>query len=165
VRILGIDPGYALIGYGIIDILGNTIKTIEYGCIRTESNQDFFTRLLEINNQLKSILEAFSPNVLAIEKLYFARNTTTALDVSQVRGVIIAKSLERELEVYEYSPLEVKLAVTGYGRADKQQIQQMVKSLLNLSKIPKPDDVADALAVAICHTNSSKIKSLEKKYV
>jgi len=164
-RILGIDPGYALIGYGIIDVVGNTLKPVKYGCIKTEAKTNFYSRMITINTELKELLKEYSPNSMAIEKLFFARNTTTALDVAQVRGAIIQEGLNSGLEIFEYTPNEVKLAVTGYGKADKQQIQQMIKSLLNLKEVPKPDDTADALAIAICHNNSYRIKALERKNV
>jgi len=162
-RILGIDPGYALVGYGVIDIVGNTIKPIAYGCITTTKKDTFHERMLQVNEQLVEIITEYKPDDMAIEKLFFSRNTSTALDVAQVRGTIILEGLKHGLDVYEYNPVEVKLAVTGYGKADKQQIQQMVKSLLNLKEIPKPDDTADALAIAICHNNSAKIKGLERR--
>ncbi len=164
-RILGIDPGYALVGYGIIDVVGNSLKPVKYGCIKTDSKETFYSRMMQINQELKTILAEFEPEELAIEKLFFSRNTSTALDVAQVRGAIIQEALNHNLQVFEYTPVEVKLAVTGYGKADKQQIQQMIKSLLHLVEIPKPDDTADALAIAICHNNSCKIKRLERIHV
>ncbi len=164
-RILGIDPGYALVGYGIIDVVGNSLKPVKYGCIKTDSKETFYSRMTQINQELKVLLAEFKPEELAIEKLFFSRNTSTALDVAQVRGAIIQEALNHNLQVFEYTPVEVKLAVTGYGKADKQQIQQMIKSLLHLVEIPKPDDTADALAIAICHNNSCKIKRLEITHV
>lgn len=164
-RILGIDPGYALLGYGIIDVVGNCIKPVEHGCITTVAKSNFFSRMIKINTEFKELLTTFTPDVMAIEKLFFSRNTTTALDVAQVRGALIQEALNYGLDIYEYTPVEVKLAVTGYGKADKNQIQQMVKSLLNLKAVPKPDDTADALAIAICHNNSYKIKRMELQYV
>ncbi|MDD4527776.1 MAG: crossover junction endodeoxyribonuclease RuvC [Candidatus Margulisbacteria bacterium] len=161
-RIIGIDPGYALVGYGIIDVVGNTLKPVKYGCIKTEAKTNFYSRMIKINTELKELLKEFNPTAMGIEKLFFSRNTTTALDVAQVRGAIIQEGLNCGLEIYEYTPNEVKIAVTGYGKADKQQIQQMVKNLLHLTEIPKPDDTADALAIAICHNNSYRIKGLER---
>lgn len=162
-RICGIDPGYALIGYAIIDIEGNRLLPVNYSKIETSSKLTFFERMKQINQEFKAMLNKYNPEYLAIEKLYFSKNSKTALDVAQIRGAMLQEALNYNLDIYEYSPTEVKLAVTGYGKADKQQIQHMVKTLLNLDKIPKPDDIADALAIAICHHNCFKIKNLERK--
>lgn len=160
--ILGIDPGYATIGYAVVESTGNSIKPIKYGHISTPAKDDFFLRMKNINKELKAILMQYSPSELSIEKIFFSKNAKTAINVAQVRGALIQESLNHNLEIFEYTPIEVKLAVTGYGQASKDQMQKMVKALLNLVEIPKPDDTADALAIAICHCNSAKIKHLQR---
>ena len=160
--ILGIDPGYALVGFGVIETIGNHSVSKNYGCIKTSASMDFFSRMKQINTELKAILSASKPQQLSIEKLYFSKNTKTAIDVAQVRGAIIQEALNHGLDVYEYSPNEVKLAITGYGAADKPQMQKMVQTLLKLATIPKPDDTADALALALCHANMGRFSSLQK---
>ncbi len=154
-RILGIDPGYATIGYGILDYNNNSFKAIGFGAITTSPNLPFPKRLEDIYNDMLSVIEKYKPDVLSIERLYFNTNTTTAIDVAQARGVIVLSAQLKNLPVFEYTPLQVKQAVTGYGKAEKRQVMEMVKSLLNLSKVPKPDDTADALALAICHGHYS----------
>ncbi|MDD5456739.1 MAG: crossover junction endodeoxyribonuclease RuvC [Candidatus Margulisbacteria bacterium] len=161
--ILGIDPGYAITGYAVIESKGNSFYPVVYDHIATSSKLDFFARMMEINIHLKKLLKKYKPEVLAIEKIFFSKNTKTAINVAQVRGAIIQEVLNHSLEVYEYSPNEVKLAVTGYGAASKMQMQKMVKSLLNLPEIPRPDDTADALAVAICHQNSAIYSMLKRR--
>ena len=151
-KTLGIDPGYSLIGFGIID----EKKVFEYGCIKAEND------LTSLYKQLNKLIIKHKPEAMAVEKLYFSRNVKTALRVSEARGVILLCASLAGVPVAEYSPLEVKMALTGYGKADKYQMQHMVKSLLGLSEIPKPDDTADALAIAICHLNSYRIKELAK---
>ncbi len=159
--ILGIDPGYAIVGYAIIECKGNQLIPITYNHIQTAATLDFFSRMKEINTQLKDVLTTYKPTELAIEKIFFSKNTKTAINVAQVRGAIIQEALNHNLTVYEYTPNEIKLAITGYGGATKPQMQKMIKSLLNLKEIPKPDDTADAIAVAICHNNSSRITKLK----
>ena len=161
VIIVGIDPGYAIVGYGVVKYENNSFKTIDYGCIKTSSSTLFEQRLLLINQEIANLNEKYSPSAMAIEKLFFNENTKTAIDVAQCRGAILLTAAQSLLPIFEYTPLEVKMAVTGYGRADKNQIQQMVRTILNLRRIPKPDDVADALAVAICHAHSSKMRTIE----
>lgn len=156
-RILGIDPGFAIIGIGIIEYTGNRFKVIEYTKITTEAHTDFPERLKCIFNQLNCIIDKYSPDVIAVEELFFNNNAKTAINVGQGRGVILLSGALKNIPVYEYTPLQIKQAVVGYGRATKDQVQQMVKVLLNLEKIPKPDDVADALAVAVCHAHSYKM--------
>ncbi|MGE5474585.1 MAG: crossover junction endodeoxyribonuclease RuvC [Ignavibacteriales bacterium] len=153
--ILGIDPGVAITGYGVIAYEGNKFKVLEYGAVLTKSDLDLPQRLLKINNELTTIIERVKPHVFAIEELFFNKNIKTALSVGHARGVAILSAANQNLPVFEYTPLQVKQAVVGYGRADKNQIQQMVKIMLGLNEIPKPDDVADALAIAICHAHSS----------
>lgn len=154
-RILGIDPGYATIGYGIVDYDKNRFTVVGYGAITTKAKTPFETRLKDIYEDIMQIAEKYKPQQLAIEKLYFNTNTTTAIDVAQARGVIVLAAHTCGLKINEYTPLQVKQAVTGYGRAEKHQVMEMVKSILNLSKTPKPDDTADALALAICHGHYS----------
>lgn len=153
--ILGIDPGYAIIGYGIIGYNANRFSVIEYGAVTTEANTKFSERLEKIYSELNDIISRCKPDVISIEKLYFNTNTTTAIDVAQARGVILLAATHNKIPVYEYTPLQVKSAVTGYGRAEKKQVMDMVKHILRLEKIPKPDDTADALAIAVCHAHSS----------
>ena len=156
--ILGIDPGLAIVGYSIIDLDGNNYKAIEYGVIRTSSKLEFPERLRIIYDDLIEIIDKYNPDEVAIEELFFSKNVKTAIDVGHARGVQVLAAIHRNLKIYEYTPLQIKQAVVGYGRADKNQVQQMVKMLLNLKEIPKPDDAADALAVAMCHGSSLKFK-------
>ena len=160
--VIGIDPGTALTGYGIIEELPDkSLYLIDFGVIRTDSKEKQEIRLRIIFSQLNSILSAYKPEIGAVEKLYFQRNARTAISVGQARGVAILSLAEAGLSISEYDPVEIKQAVVGYGKASKNQVQQMVKLLLNLEEIPKPDDAADALAVAICHIHSQKLKSLQ----
>ncbi len=154
-RILGIDPGYAIVGCGIIEYDGHTFRTIEYGAVTTPADMEFSDRLLEIYRQITELITIYKPEALAIEKLFFNSNQKTAIDVAQARGVIILAAREADIPCYEYTPLQVKQAVVGYGRAIKRQVIEMTKKILNLSKTPKPDDVADALAIAICHAHTA----------
>ena len=168
VRILGIDPGYAIVGYGIVDYNNLRFSVAGYGAITTEAHKPFVDRLSDIYNDMLTIIDKYKPEALAIEKLYFNTNTTTAIDVAQARGVILLAAISRNVLIYEYTPLQVKQAVTGYGRAEKRQVMEMVKNLLSLKAIPKPDDTADALAIAVCHghysgSSYSKIYLEDKK--
>lgn len=156
--ILGIDPGIAIVGYGILEVNGSKLKALDYGCIKTESNLTFPERIKIIYDKLTDLIDRYRPTDLAVEELFFNKNVKTAILVGQARGVEILAAVNRGLEVYEYTPLQVKQAVVGYGRAEKEQVQEMVRVLLNLNEKPKPDDVADALAVAICHGLSLKFK-------
>jgi crossover junction endodeoxyribonuclease RuvC len=158
--VLGIDPGYATTGIGVIEYIGSKITHIHHEVIITKASQDFPDRLLEIAKQLDDIFTTFKPNSVAIESLFFSKNTKTAIDVAQARGVMVLTSRQHKKEVFSYTPPQVKSAVCGYGSAEKKQVQYMVQKLLNLSAIPKPDDAADALAIAICHAHSAKIRSL-----
>ena len=153
-RIIGIDPGYAIVGYGVIDYIGNKFKIVEYGAITTESNQNMNERFKSIHDDLNTIIERTKPEFLAIEKLFFNSNQKTAINVAQARGVLLLSALNHGISVHEYTPLQVKQAVVGYGRAEKKQVQLLVKSILGLEKVPKPDDTADALAIAVCHAHS-----------
>lgn len=148
--ILGVDPGLASTGYGVIAIHQGQSKMLDYGCISTAAQTAFELRLKEIHEQLQKIISEYNPQVLAIEELFFAKNAKTAMLVGQARGVILLTAMQNNLTIRQFTPLEVKQAVTGYGRADKKQMQQMVKILLKLKELPWPDDAADALAVAVC---------------
>ncbi|NMA65406.1 MAG: crossover junction endodeoxyribonuclease RuvC [Clostridiaceae bacterium] len=152
--IIGVDPGFAITGYGIIEYIGNKFRMLDVGVIRTDTSMEFSKRLLCINNDLDNLLLKYKPDAMAVEELFFNTNVKTAIKVGHGRGVALLAAARSNIEVYEYTPLQVKQAVVGYGRARKEQVQQMVKILLNLDKIPKPDDAADALAVAICHAHS-----------
>ncbi len=152
--ILGIDPGLAIVGYSLVSNSGNEFKVLNYGVIRTSAELDDIERLKIIYNDIIELIEEYQPDHMAVEELFINKNMKTAIKVGQARGVIILAGCKSNLEVFEYTPLQVKQAVTGYGRANKSQVQEMVKSLLNLRKIPRPDDAADALAVSVCHGHS-----------
>lgn len=153
-RILGIDPGYAIVGYGAIDFTKNRFTILQYGAITTKAGVLFSDRLAEIFNDMNLLIGKVQPDAIAIEKLFFNTNTTTAIDVAQARGVILLCAKQNNVPVFEYTPLQVKSAVTGYGKAEKKQVMEMTKSILGLEKVPKPDDTADALAIAICHAHT-----------
>lgn len=147
--ILGIDPGLATTGYGVIK-KGKKDKCLGYGVILTEPCLVLAERLKRINNELNKLIKGYQPEVLAVENIYFFKNLKTAMPVSQAKGVVLLTAAKKKLPVYEFTPLEVKMAITGYGRAEKKQMQKMVRELLGLEEIPRPDDAADALAIAIC---------------
>ena len=153
-RIIGIDPGYAIVGFGIIEYNKSSFSTVQYGAITTPADMDFNSRLKVIYDDLCSVLDSFKPDFLAIEKLYFTSNQKTAIAVAEARGVTLLAARQRDIPIYEYTPLQVKQSVTGYGKAIKKQVQEMTKRILNLPEIPKPDDTADALAIAVCHAHS-----------
>ena len=155
-RILGIDPGYAIVGVGCIDYEGNHFKTVEYGAITTEAGEDMSDRLKAIYDELSEMIERVKPDAVAIEELFFQNNQKTAINVAQARGVLVLVAKNHDIPVFEYTPLQVKQAVVGYGRAEKKQVQQMTKAILGLSQVPKPDDTADALAIAVCHAHTGK---------
>lgn len=159
--IIGIDPGYAITGYGIISYSNKKLKVLDYGVISTKSTVPFELRLLAIADKLEELCKIHKPDYMAVEELFFSRNTTTAIGTAHARGVAIITGARAGMGVYEYTPLQVKMAVTGYGRADKKQIDYMVKLLLNIKDEIKPDDAADALAVAICHAHTGPKKSFE----
>jgi crossover junction endodeoxyribonuclease RuvC len=148
--VLGIDPGTALTGYGIVERQGSQLRAVDYGCLETLSSEALPQRLLEIHNGVLELIDSHNPRFLGIERLFFNRNVQTAFAVGQARGVALLAAAERGIPVFEFGPHEVKLAVTGYGRADKGQVQRMVQLMLGMPQLPKPDDAADALAVAIC---------------
>ena len=161
-RILGIDPGIAIGGYGVVDKEGNRYKTIAYDAVTTKAHTPLEDRLEKVYNGVCEIIKEYKPDAMSIEELFFNNNAKTALTVGQARGVIILAAVQNHIPVYEYTPLQVKQALTGYGRASKTQIQQMMKSMLGLTEVPKPDDVADALAIAVCHGNSMRFNSIKQ---
>ncbi|HHW70571.1 MAG TPA: crossover junction endodeoxyribonuclease RuvC [Clostridiales bacterium] len=152
--VLGIDPGLAILGYGIVEKEHNTLCPIDYGTVNTPAHMDAPQRLVRIFDGVCEIIDYFCPDAVAIEELFFNKNVKTAISIGQARGVAIVAAAKYGLPIYEYTPLQVKQAVVGYGRAEKVQVQNMVKMLLGLKKTPKPDDAADALAIAICHINN-----------
>lgn len=154
-KILGIDPGTAIIGYGLIEYKNNKINCIDYSCIYTHKDQAMSIRLEEIFVELNIIIEKFKPDAVAIEEIFYFKNNKTVISVSQARGVIILACQIKKIPIFEYTPLQVKMGITGYGRAEKKQVQIMVQKILNLKEIPNPDDAADALAIAITHINSN----------
>ena len=153
-RILGIDPGYAIVGVGCVDYEGNRFKTVDYGAITTEAGEDMFDRLKVIYDEMCEWINRLKPDAVAIEELFFQNNQKTAINVAQARGALVLAAKNHNIPIYEYTPLLVKQAVVGYGWAEKKQVQQMTKAILNLSEIPKPDDTADALAIAVCHAHT-----------
>ncbi len=158
--VLGIDPGTAIIGYAIVrDLPDGGCEAISYGIISTPKNDSSAVRLVQIYEQITQIISLYHPDSAAVEKLFFQKNISTAIAVGQARGVVMLALAQAGLEIGEYTPNEVKLAVTGYGSADKRQVQEMVRVLLSLEKIPKPDDAADALAIAITHLNTRRYSS------
>lgn len=156
IRILGIDPGTGMMGWGIIQKQGVEIVPIKYGCIQTLPNSERSERLLHIFNSLSDIIRENQPDEVSIEELFFFKNQKTIISVAEARGVAIVVAKISHLPVYEYTPLQIKQALTGYGRADKNQIQEMVRTVCKLKECPKPDDAADALAIAICHAQTNQ---------
>ena len=154
-RILGIDPGYAIVGFGVVSYHGAEFVPLEYGAITTEAGTRFAARLNAIYDDLDFLCSRFRPDCIAIERLYFNSNQKTAIDVAQARGVIVLCAEKHGIPMFEYTPLQVKMAVVGYGRAEKRQVMDMTRRILHLAQIPKPDDAADALALAICHGPSA----------
>ena len=153
-RILGIDPGFAIVGYGFVEYKGNKFTPLEYGAITTEAHTPMMERFKKLYDGMCEILDRIRPDAVAIEELFFNSNQKTAINVAQARGVLVLAAKNCGVPIFEYTPLQVKQAVVGYGRAEKAQVQQMTKAILNLEKVPKPDDTADALAIAICHAHS-----------
>lgn len=151
-RILGIDPGTGILGFGVIEVLRGKSSLVDAGVIRTPVKENDAVRLQTIYEELNEIISATTPNIMSVEKLFFAQNVTTAMTVSQARGVVLLAGKIAGLDIFEYTPLQIKQALTGYGRADKKQIQEMVRVVLGLQEVPKPDDCADALAAAITHS-------------
>jgi crossover junction endodeoxyribonuclease RuvC len=162
-RVLGIDPGTATTGYGIVEEDGNQLTAVVSGVIRTDADQSTPARLQAIHRHIKRLAAEWQPAEAAVEEIFFSRNVRTAMSVGQARGVAILALADAGLKVAEYTPLAIKQAVTGYGSADKTQMQEMVKILLRLDEVPRPDDAADALAVAICHLHSSRLRTLSEQ--
>jgi len=159
--ILGIDPGLATVGFGVVTKDKKNICT-DYGIISTPKDMPFAERLLTISKGVEELIDRYKPDEIAVEELFFNTNVKTAINVAHSRGVILCTALKKGCKLFEYTPLQIKQGLTGYGRADKQQIQQMVKMLLCLTKIPKPDDAADALAVALCHIQTNRFTDMFK---
>lgn len=163
--ILGIDPGLAIIGYGVVEYKNNRFRTIDYGAITTPAKMDNVDRLELIYKGMDELFKMYDIDEVGIEELFFNKNVKTAITVAQARGVILLSCKHNNKPVFEYTPLQIKQGVCGYGRADKSQVQKMVTSFLGLKSVPKPDDVADALAVSICHAHANRLgKELSKYY-
>lgn len=154
-RILGIDPGVAIVGFGVLDCAGGTQQMVQYGAINTPAGLPLAARLIQIESDLTALIQQFKPDEMAIEELFFSKNITTGIAVAHARGVILCAAEKQQLPIYEYTPMQVKQAVVGYGLAEKKQVMDMTRRLLKLKAIPRPDDAADALAVAICHARSA----------
>lgn len=158
--ILGIDPGYAIVGYGAVEYNRGRFRPLGYGAITTPAGVPLQKRLLEIHQDMLTLLDQFKPEAASVEELFFNTNVTTGIAVGHARGVILLALAQRDVPFFEYTPAQVKQAVTGYGRAEKRQVMEMTRSLLGLKKIPRPDDAADALAVAVCHGHSASSRML-----
>lgn len=161
-KVLGIDPGFGRVGYGVIEYSKNKYRAIEYGCISTTQDMPFPQRLNKIENDLQEIISRYKIDAASIEDLFFNTNTKTAIKVAEARGVILNTLVKANIPIYEYTPLQAKMAIVGYGRAQKNQVKDMVKYFLNLEKMPRLDDTTDALAIAICHTHTSRFNSCIK---
>jgi len=155
-RILGIDPGTGILGFGVIDASKGKTALVDAGVIRTPVKEDDAVRLQTIYDELTDIIASSKPEIMSVEKLFFARNVTTAMTVAQARGVVLLCGMQARLKIYEYTPMQIKMAITGYGKADKKQIQEMVRVILGLSEVPKPDDCADAIAAALTQAQSMR---------
>ena len=160
--ILGIDPGLATLGYGVIEVVGDKRKLIQFGTLTTPAGQPMPQRLRAIYQGMNQLLDIYAPDEVAFEELFFSKNITTGIAVSHARGVALLAVVQRTDNLYEYTPMQIKQAVTGWGGADKHQVQMMVKTLLNMREIARPDDAADALAVALTHANSMNMKKMFK---
>lgn len=156
-KILGIDPGYGIVGWGVVDIEKGNVSIVDYGTIETPKDMRMTERLKIIGESFEKLMDIFKPDAVSIEELFFFRNYTTVIPVAEARGIIINACYKTCKEIYEYTPLQIKQALTGNGRAEKKQVQYMVKNILGLSEIPKPDDAADAVAVAICHSQINSV--------
>jgi len=164
VRVIGVDPGSGTTGYGVIDSDGRRYELVEYACIRGAKHLTFAERLLEISRTLEEVIERLSPQACAVEDTFYAVNVKSALKLGQARGAVLVAAARAGVEIFEYSPLEIKSALVGYGRAEKQQVQEMVRVLLGMKDAPEPLDASDALAVAICHINIASTRArLSKK--
>ena len=153
-RILGIDPGYAIVGFGVVESNRSQHNLVQYGTITTPADMPFEQRLCVIYEDMTKLLDAFQPDVLAVEELFFGHNVTTGIGVSHGRGVILLAAAQRNIPIYEYTPMQIKQAVCGYGKAEKTQVMDMTKRLLHMAEVARPDDAADAIAVALCHGRS-----------
>jgi crossover junction endodeoxyribonuclease RuvC len=159
-RVMGLDPGLGTTGYGLVDSDGQDLQAVAFGVITTKPEYILATRLFQLHQQLHELLVRFSPDVVVIEQLFFGNNSRTAIVVGQARGVLLLATAENNLPTAEYTPMQVKQAITGFGQADKRQMQKMVALLLRLNEIPQPDDAADALAIAVCYINTTRIAML-----
>jgi len=155
-RILGIDPGTGILGFGVVEASSGNFALVDGGVIRTPVKEDDAVRLLTIYEELTDIIVNTKPQIMSVEKLFFARNVTTAMTVAQARGVVLLCGKQANMEIHEYTPMQIKLAITGYGKADKKQMQEMVRTILGLSEVPKPDDAADAIAAALTHAQNMR---------
>lgn len=155
-RILGIDPGFAITGYSIIDYIGNRFILVDSGAITTKAGESFPLRLSKLYTDINLIIDQYQPDAISVEELFFNNNVKTAINVAQARGIILVAGCQKNIPTYEYTPLQVKQAVVGYGRADKIQVQKMVKTILKVENLPKLDDITDSMAIAICHAHSAK---------
>ena len=161
-RILGIDPGYAIVGFGILEANRGQAQLLRCGAINTQAGVPMPMRLLQIQEDMETLIRTFQPDAMAIEELFFNTNVTTGIGVAQARGIILAAAAKLGVEIFEYTPSQVKQAVVGYGKAEKRQVMDMTKRLLKLSAVPKPDDAADAVAVALCHARSHTSRLYQK---
>ena len=167
VRVLGIDPGYAIVGWGVVEYMGNRFAPVDFGAVTTDAGRPFEERLAAVYDGVCGVIHRTHPEALAIEKLFYQHNQTTVIGVAEARGVILLAAAQAGLPVYEYTPMQVKQAVTGYGKAVKKQVQEMTRILQHLPAVPKPDDTADALAMAItfCHTSANQLTRLTARRV
>ena len=167
VRVLGIDPGYAIVGWGVVEYMGNRFAPVDFGAVTTDAGRPFEERLAAVYDGVCGVIHRTHPEALAIEKLFYQHNQTTVIGVAEARGVILLAAAQAGLPVYEYTPMQVKQAVTGYGKAVKKQVQEMTRILLHLPAVPKPDDTADALAMAItfCHTSANQLTRLTSRSI
>ena len=155
-RVLGIDPGYAIVGWGVVEYVGNRFTPIDFGAVTTQAGQPFEQRLERVYQGVLQVMQTYKPEALAIEQLFYQHNQTTVIGVAEARGVILLAAAQAGVPIYEYTPMQVKQAVTGYGKAVKKQVQEMTRVFLHLQSVPKPDDTADALAMAIAHCHCSR---------
>ena len=154
-RILGIDPGVAIVGFGLIESDRGTLRMLQYGAITTPAGLPLAARLAQINRDMEELIDTFRPDEISVEELFFSKNITTGIAVAHARGVILCAAEKKKIPIYEYTPMQVKQAVVGYGLADKKQVMDMTRRLLKLKAVPRPDDAADALAIALCHARSA----------
>lgn len=154
-RILGIDPGVAIVGFGLIESDRGTLRMLQYGAITTPAGLPLAARLAQINRDMEELINTFRPDEISVEELFFSKNITTGIAVAHARGVILCAAEKKKIPIYEYTPMQVKQAVAGYGLADKKQVMDMTRRLLKLKSVPRPDDAADALAIALCHARSA----------